>query len=235
MPKLILAASIAALLVVIGCAAPAPSASPSPSAPAVVPSPTPDGPSAEPSVVPSPDPTAEPSASPVLTPSSSPRPHKPTFNAAERYLQAGILRGAVECEPVRTDLPAGSIAGIECASDEPSVARIGYYLFGTEQDMLDAYVARVERAGLEIGSGADCAADGGESEYVPWEAGELAPYRNACFINDAGYANYRVTLPGANLYIGILGRSKDMAALADFAFRGSQDVPGFPTLWSAAE
>ena len=54
--------------------------------------------------------------------------------------------------------------------------------------------------------------------------------RAGCFINDQGYANYRVTT-GNGVYIGILGRTDDMGALEDFTFLGSQDVPAFPTLW----
>jgi hypothetical protein len=33
------------------------------------------------------------------------------------------------------------------------------------------------------------------------------------------------------MYVGVLGRTNDMAALRDFAWRGNEDVPGIPTLW----
>lgn len=92
--------------------------------------------------------------------------------------------------PVRNELPSRSRAGIECASDDRAVARIGFYLYDRDEDMATA----------------------------------------GCFINDQGYANYRVTT-GMGVYIGILGRNDDMGALADFAFLGSQDTPAFPTLW----
>lgn len=59
----------------------------------------------------------------------------------------------------------------------------------------------------------------------------MAPYRYGCFINSEGYANLPLTI-GSPIYIGILGRSDDMEALASFAFRGNVDVPGFPTLWA---
>ena len=58
------------------------------------------------------------------------------------------------------------------------------------------------------------------------------PYRVGCFINDEGYANYRATLPGSHVYIGILGRSSDSQALAAFTFRGNRDTPSSPTLWA---
>ena len=56
--------------------------------------------------------------------------------------------------------------------------------------------------------------------------------RHGCFVNEEGYANYRATISGSDVYIGILGRTKDMRALEDFAWLGNEDVPGRPTLWS---
>jgi hypothetical protein len=235
MPKLILAASFAAILVVVGCAAPTAS-SPSASSPAVVETPTPVEPTLVPSPSVTPEPTAAPIAEPTDPPAATPSP-KPTprpriaFNATEKYLKAGIVHSAIDCRPVRDDLPSRSIGGIECASDNTGIARIGFYLFGSDQDMLEAYYARIDREGIKIGSGADCYGKGGESEYVPWGDDEPAPYRHACFRNAQGHANYRITLPGSHVYIGMLGRSKDMRVLDDVAFLGSMDTPGFPTLW----
>ena len=59
---------------------------------------------------------------------------------------------------------------------------------------------------------------------------DVAPYRNGCFVNEFGIANYRFTAPGAPTYVGILGTGKDMAALHDWAWLGNQDVPGSPTV-----
>jgi hypothetical protein len=233
MNKLILAASLVAVVALAGCAGPvAPSSSPSapaevPSAPPAAPSETPASPaSPEPSV--SPEPTIAP---PAARPSATPRPAKPALNASEKYLKAGIRRGAVDCEPVRDSLPVGSIAGIECGSDDRAVARVGFYLFGNDRDMLDAYLARMKLEGIKIESGG-CNDKEGEGAYVPWGPEELAPYRNGCFINDAGYANLRVTLPAEHVYIGVLGRTRDMDALVQFAFLGNHDTPSFPTLWA---
>ena len=147
---------------------------------------------------------------------------------------AGIQRGAVDCAPVRTALPPRAIAGIDCASDDPTVARVGFYLFRNQADTISAYLQRMAAEGIELDTG-NCIDGEGEGAYVPWEDNELAPYRNGCFINDAGYANYRATLPGEHVYIGVLGRTKATAPLADFAFKGSVDTPGFPTLWLAPE
>ena len=55
--------------------------------------------------------------------------------------------------------------------------------------------------------------------------------RQACFVNDEGYANFRLTLSGGP-YVGLLGRSANMVALEDFVWRGSVDVPGYSTIWS---
>lgn len=226
-----LAASFAAVIALAGCSSGPVQPVPSPSGDAGVPTATPRPPATpEPSVTPRPSqpaPSAQPPA-PAATP--KPEPVKPAFNVDEKYLLTGILRGAKDCVPVREDLPARSRAGIECASDDRAVARIGFYLYDRDEDMVAAYIARMEREGVPLDSGDECRTREGEGAYVPWEPGEIAPMRAGCFINDQGYANYRVTT-GYGVYIGILGRDDDMGALADFAFLGSKDTPAFPTLW----
>ena len=144
----------------------------------------------------------------------------------------GVERGAEDCQPAggSDELPRDAIAGIECASSDPAVARIGFYLFANDADMLDAYLLRMNAEGVALDSGI-CREGEREGAYIPWEGEAIAPYRTGCFMNDDGYANYRATLPGAHVYIGILGRGADMVALEDFAWVGSQDTPGFPTLW----
>jgi hypothetical protein len=231
MTKLVLAASLVAAVVLAACGA----STPSPSEPGVVlpsTSPAPSGPAGTPSLEPA-DPTAEP---PVVTPAPTvtPSPAEPTFSRAERYLIDGILRGEGDCSPVRGDrLPSRAIAGIDCDLIGSPVARVGYYLFHTEADMLDVYVARMEAEGIALESGDGCFAREGESVYVPWdEADGIGPYRHGCFVNDEGYGNYRVTLPGAHVYVGLLGRTADMRALEEWAFLGSMDTPGYPTMWS---
>jgi len=227
MSRFLLAASLVTTVLVAACAATPTQPSPSPS---LIPAP-----SAPPSVVPPPSVTP-PSVSPSVTPPPiAPRPPTPEpspadLTAAERYLLDGVLRGATECEPAAgsDDLPRDAIAGIECNSDDSAVARIGFYLFGNDADMLEAYFLRMRAEGVATDSGS-CSDGEGEGAYTPGE--EEIPSRNGCFINDEGYANYRVTLPGVHVYIGILGNSSDTRALADFAFRFNQDVPGSPTLW----
>ena len=139
-----------------------------------------------------------------------------------------MLRDATNCVPVRDKLPGDAIAGIDCASPAQAVARVGFYLFANDNDMLEAYEARMIAEGVAFDSGS-CAEGEGEGAYIPGE--EEVASRHGCFINDAGYANYRYTIPGVHVYIGILGESRNMLALENFAFKGSMDTPGNPTLW----
>ena len=228
MHRSVVAALFIAAVLVAACGS---AGSPSPSAPAD-PSPSPSLPSVDPSVAPTDSPSEAPSAPASPDPASpapaSPAPVEPS--AEEQYLIDGVLRGGDDCRPVRDDLPTGAIAGIECAADDPTVARLGFYLFESDATMLAAYFARMDEEGVVRESGG-CVDGEGEAAYTPGE-GEIA-YRDGCFINDEGFANYRATLPVWHVYIGILGTSDDMAALADFAWLGSRDTPGNPTLWGA--
>ena len=237
MPKIVLAASLVAAFALAACGSPASSpvgqVPPSPTAPASpsmqplpseVPVATP-GPSADPTAAPTPKPTAKP----------TPKPTPIVPNAREKYLIAGVRRGAIDCEPVRADLPLRAIAGIECRADDRAIARVGFYLFKSDKDTLNVYLQRMTAEGVELETGGCIAGEGeGENAYVPWEGPGIAPWRNGCFLNDAGYANFRATLPGEHVYIGILGRNDNMAALADFAWKFNQDTPGTPTLWASA-
>lgn len=227
MTRIVLVAGLvaAALLAACGPAAVAPSPS-VPTGPAI--------PSASPSVSPPapPGPTSTPG--PVATPSPArPSPVLGDFTEGERYLYDRVRRGAVDCEPAAgsDELPAKAVAGIECRSDDPAVARVGFYLFESDADMLAAYTARMTAEGIGLDSG-PCRDGEGEMSYAPGE-GPTAD-RNGCFVNDEGYANYRLTMSGSHVYIGILGRSADMVALEDFAWFGSADTPGAPTLWRDA-
>jgi hypothetical protein len=231
MNKLVLAASLVAAIALAGCAA-GQSASIPPASPApVAPSATPE---ASPSVAPSPIATpatpAPPTAEPTVKPAPSATPKPAALTADEKYLLAGIQRGAVDCEPVRSSLPPRATAGIECDADSPAIARVGFYLFDDESDLLAAYFARMKAEGVKTESGETCRQGEAEHAYTPGDSAEIVASRAGCFINDAGIANYRATFP-ARVYIGILGRSADMAVLEDWAWIGQQDTPGTPTLW----
>lgn len=210
-----------ALLVVVlaACGSTPVQPSVSPSQPAETAAPTPIG---------SPEPSEAPPSPPTATPEPTASPTLAGFTADEQSLIDGIRRGATDCQPVRDALPTDAVAGIECASDDPAVARIGFYLFPSDEAMLSAYFARMDAEGVEREVGG-CIDGEGEGSYIPYEG--PSPDRDGCFVNAEGFANYRATISGSHVYIGILGRSADMRALDDFAWLGSQDTPGTPTLW----
>jgi hypothetical protein len=221
-PRLVLAISLVAAFVLVACGASTPAPSQAVVSPPPV-SPAPASPTAESPVV-TPAPTVRP------TPKPTPRPTAAPFSKAEQYLVDGIVGGEGDCSPVRSGLPGLAIAGIDCDLVGTPVARMGFYMFKNDDDMLDAYMARMSVENLVIDSGA-CAPGEGEGAYIPYADNETAPDRHACFLNDQGYGNYRATLSGYHVYLGLLGRTADMRSLEDWAWFGNQDTPGNPTLW----
>ena len=161
-------------------------------------------------------------------PPEKPDPAIVEFTEDEIYLADGILRGVIDCEPVRDKLPKDAVAGIECLGNDWFVARVGYYLFENDEEMLEHYFARMQAEGVTLNEGS-CFDGEGEGAYIPGD--EEVASRQGCFITAEGVANYRVTLPGAHVYIGIVGHNIDTVELEDFAFLGNQDIPGIPTLW----
>ncbi len=221
----VLAASLVAVLGLAACSAAPNEPFGSPSAPPASPSARPSA-SPPPSVTPPPA-TPAPTDPPVI---ATPRPTSPGFSAAEQHLLDGVQRGEKDCRPAsgRDELPPHALAGIECRSTDPAVARVGFYLFANDEDMLDAYLFRMNAENVEMDSGS-CNDGEAEHAYIPDEG--FAFDRAGCFLNDEGFANYRFTMAGDHVYVGILGRSADMLALETFAWKGNMDVPGIPTLW----
>jgi hypothetical protein len=151
--------------------------------------------------------------------------------AEEEYLIAGVRpAAAVDCEPRRSDLPARAIAGIECVPDDGTAERVGAYRFATADDLLATYSERMAEAGVPLGSGG-CFSGPGETNYVPGPTDLTVPYREGCFINEFGFANYRATYPDERVYVGILGSASGTAALQRWAWLGNLDQPGNPTIW----
>ena len=234
MSRYLLAALTVAAVALAACSpfASAPSHAPLPSAGPAVPSAGPT--SAPPAATPEPPvatplPTATPNP-PKPEPAATPKPTPVAFTTKERWLRDGVIRGAVDCQPVTGsgNLPRAAIAGIECDSDDRGISRIGFYLFKNDADMLRAYRTRMSAEGVALDSG-NCRDGEHESAYTPGDG--FVPARNGCFMNDAGYANYRATLPWDHVYIGILGAADNMPYLEDFAWEGNMDTPGGPTLW----
>ena len=161
-------------------------------------------------------------------PPEKPDPAIVEFTPDEMYLVDGIQRGVSDCEPVRDKLPKDAVAGIECLGKDWFVARVGYYLFENDEEMLEHYFARMQAEGVTLNEGS-CFDGEGEGAYIPGD--EEVASRQGCFITAQGVANYRVTLPGAHVYIGIVGHNIDTVELEDFAFLGNRDTPSSPTLW----
>src|SRR6188472_271072 len=214
MSRLILAVSLVAAVAVAACGA------------------TPIEPSRSPSVSPPASPSiATPSSTVTPPPSVIPQPASPgslaDFTAAERYLFDGVLRGAVECQPAggSDELPRDAIAGIECNSNDLDVARVGFYLFENDTDMLQAYRFQMEAEGVALDSGS-CRDGEHEGAYTPGDG--FLPNRQGCFLNDEDRASYRATLPTYHVSIAILGARDDMGYLEEFAWLGNQDTPGNP-------
>ena len=206
-----------------------PSTEPSAARSQGAPSPTPSTQSS-PAASPSASPTASPPGTPAATAGRSPAPTPIALSRAERYLVDGIARGEFDCSPVRgASLPGLAIAGIDCDLVGSPAARMGFYLFKSDDDMLKAYLARVSAENLVVESGA-CVPGEGEGAYIP-AGDDFSPDRHACYVNAQGYGNYRATLSGVHVFVGLLGRTRDMRSLEDWAWLGNEDVPGGPTLW----
>jgi len=157
------------------------------------------------------------------------------YSTDEASLFSGLRADArFACSARRVDLPAHAIAGVECSPEVKGIDRIGAYLFSSRDDLLETYFARLAEAGVKPRSGS-CPEGAGEAAYTPGDSeADVAPYRQGCFVNEFGNANYRFTAAGAPVYVGILGTGKDPAALHRWAWLGNEDVPGSPTVWRDA-
>ena len=211
-----LRATAAVVAIVLALAACSTSVTPAPSSVPVATA-TPSAPTASPSA---PAPSVVPSApSSSVAPSVAP---EPSLTLAEVAL-AGFLRvdARTGCVPRRTDLPPGATLGVECHPADPLVAAVGIYSFPTDGSIAEpartAYLARLATAGVKTASG-DCKT-GVPGDHA-WPAnlpdqgddGGLSPTRAACFLDENGTANIRLTCYG-DLYVGVLGRTKELAAL----------------------
>lgn len=181
----------------------------------------------------SPQPRASSTPSPVVTLEPEAMP-APTMSPAERELVAEIRHdAAVNCTPRRTDLPPGAIAGVECRPQSDLVARVGVYRFGSDEDAALAYLERMDSYAVKLNGGRCHLGEAGDSgsgleggPTVVFEGETLDVRRNGCFHDENGMANYRLTCWRDGLYVGVLGRTSDIAALGDWVDMGNVDTPG---------
>ena len=175
-----------------------------------------------------------PASSPGAPPSAAASPASDGPTAEELVLLAGLrldLQGT--CVPLRTDLPEAALAGVECRPPSEDVDRVRVYLFDTQADLLDTYLARLVAQGVEPGtaSGRCVPGQGSEGPYVPSpQDGLLIAERGGCYVDAAGLAHYLATNPPFVL-IELDGTTGDMAALEGWAWLGNEDQPGNPTIW----
>ena len=171
--------------------------------------------------------------------SSSPSP----YTAVESDLIAGLRSDAVvHCGPRRKDLPVRATAAVECRVNSDLVERFGVYRFRDARDAALTYLERLASNDVDPASG-DCSA--GTSGDAPWMPGDgttgsaedrvafggsdrWVVGRSGCFLDEDGTANVRLTC--GSTYIGIVGRSEDLAALHAWAWRSDagQVPPGEP-------
>jgi hypothetical protein len=146
------------------------------------------------------------------------------LSVTEQYL-VDELRSEVRetCGPRTAGLPTGAIAGVECRVSTALVARVGAYRFDSPQAAASAYLGRLATAGVTFGSG-DCTAGksgddawaDGASGLVQFADSEWQTQRVGCFLDEYGTANVRVTC--GSTYVGVLGRTDDLAALHEWAW-----------------
>lgn len=149
----------------------------------------------------------------------------------QAFLLEGIRADAREACTVRDELPAGAVAGIECTPSGGPADRIGAYLFSSQETMLSAYFGRLADEGISPERGG-CPRTPGDAAYVSTTSDPASePHRTGCFINEFGVANYRITYPESQVYVGALGRDRDLAALGAWVWEGNLDTPGSPTIW----
>lgn len=112
--------------------------------------------------------------------------------------------------------------------DTDLVDRVGVYGFpatdGLGTQASGAYLARLAEGGIALQSG-DCSAgepgDASWPDYLPDDGPEGAgpsETRIGCFHDEDGTANVRLTCYG-EVYIGILGKGRDIAPLYAWAMR----------------
>jgi len=195
-------------------------------------SPTPSplvGATPSPSVEPTPGPTV------VATVEPTPSPAILTIDPAkgERMLLTGVRQDLqAACAPIGMGMPGSAIAGVKCTPKSGVVGHVTLYLFGTQQDLLDAYMARLagHKVQFRSGDGICLVGKASESAYVPGDGQMLVPERNACYVDASGKAHYVATLPPFVL-AEVDGKVGDSAAVRSWAWGDNQDTPGNPTVW----
>lgn len=141
------------------------------------------------------------------------------------------------CEPLRSNLPRGALAAVECHPDTPLIDSVGYYQYSSGVDAAAVYLERMAENEISPVSG-DChAGRGGDHAWTPGDNAYREPTegmiefgghvlvtaRFGCFVNDLGFANVRVVC--GSLLVGLLGNDRDLASLTDVAWASPPGTP----------
>jgi hypothetical protein len=144
----------------------------------------------------------------------------------------------VACDPKREGNPPGLVAAIQCAVDSALVSRVFVYRFASATDAARTYFERLAESGVAPVSG-DCEhGSAGERATYPGDDDRpgialsieyggkflITAPRIGCF-SESGMANVRVTCPYGAIYIGIIGKTDDLAALSRWAMEFPGGVP----------
>ena len=224
------------LLAVLGLAACAASAPPSPSA-LLDPSPTIKA-TSSPSVEPTP--TLSVAATPTESEEPTPTPAILAIDRAEfeRLLLSGVRRDLQDvCALVRSELPRSAVGGIRCEPTSKVVDRVTLYLFRSQKELLDAYATWLAAHNIapRTNGGRCIIGRASEGGYVPGDDhGLVVAERGGCYRDERGMAHYGATLPPFVL-AEVDGKVGDVGAVEAWAWRGNQSQPGAPTVWRSTD
>ena len=137
--------------------------------------------------------------------------------------------GTKNCQPVRgqvTSSPKKAVGGNRVQFHDPAVARVGFYQFANDEDMLDAYLSRMQgkrEVAIESGtceearrSAPTCLAPG----WSPPNAPAVSSTRRASPTTALDVTR------APHVYIGILGTSGDVHAPREIRVEGQRGHPG---------
>lgn len=178
------------------------------------------------SAPPATSPTAPPSLAPTASSQDDGEPQVPSWMNGSGSVEAQLLASLrddakVGCAATGL-LPARAIAGTECGPNTAVVALVDVYGFGSPDDALNAYRVRLAAEGVQLRTGDCLAGQPGDEAWTPgdgqWGPGGVEPDRDGCFVDLAGHANV-LALCGNGAYIGIVGKTADVATLAKWVWR----------------
>jgi hypothetical protein len=111
---------------------------------------------------------------------------------------------------------------MECRPNTALVAIAAVYGFASPDDALSAYSAQLTANGVQLRTGDCSTGKPGDTAWTPgdgsWGPGGVEPDREGCFTDASGHANV-LALCGNGAYVGIVGKTADLAALAKWVDR----------------